>query len=181
MHGLIFHELNKYIKEKADYTTRKQIWKDAGVEGKVYFVTQIYPDQEIQAIVKASVNLLNISQEELLEGFGKFIVPDLLSVYKSVIPSHWKTLDILEHTENTMHKSVRFKDPNADPPKLICQRVNENEVIIDYSSERRMSDLGVGIAKGIAEFFQETIEITKKQVQKDGKDIVEIRIKKIEE
>ena len=91
--------------------------------------------------------------------FGAFIVPSLLSLYKPLVKKDWKTLDLIEHTEETIHKVVRLQNPGAAPPALIVKRLSPREVVITYTSQRKMCGIAKGIAKGIAAHFHEKITI----------------------
>ena len=50
-----------------------------------------------------------------------------------------------------------MKDPGADPPHLATKRLGPDEVLLVYSSPRKMSALAVGISKGLGKLFNETI------------------------
>jgi len=81
-----------------------------------------------------------------------------MSVYKPFVKPEWKTLDMIEHTENNIHRAVRLRDPLAVPPRLKVRRVSPSEVVVIYESERRMCALAKGIARGVATYYGERIE-----------------------
>jgi len=51
----------------------------------------------------------------LLEDFGALSRRILIDMYWALIEPEWKTLDLLEHTEEAIHKVVRLKNPGAQP------------------------------------------------------------------
>ena len=86
--------------------------------------------------------------------------PDLLQFYGSQLDPAWKTLDLIENTEETIHKVIRRRNPGAKPPKLTCERTGPREVIVRYSSSRRMCGLAKGICRGLGAHFAEPVEVS---------------------
>lgn len=165
MHGIIFNQFQKYTRDLAGPSAWLKLLASQGLSRKIYLPTQIYPDEELITLVVGIASQEQKSVEQVLEDFGQFIVTDLLKVYSTMIRPEWKTLDVLEHTENTMHKAVRHSDRAATPPELLCTRVSAREVVIDYSSRRKLSSLGVGIIKGISAYYGETTSIQVRHYQ----------------
>jgi hypothetical protein len=97
--------------------------------------------------------------DAILQDFGAFIVPDLLGMYGSLLAKTWKTLDVIENTEDTIHRIVRIRNPGAKPPELRCERSSAEEVVIHYTSARKMCGLGKGIVLGLAKHYGEAISI----------------------
>jgi len=159
MHGIIFSELQKYAEKKLGAGAWKKLVTEAGLGTRTYLVTSSYPDAEAVALITTASRLTNLPVPAILEDFGAFIVPSLLSIYKPLIKKDWKTLELIEHTEETIHKVVRLQNPGAAPPALIVKRLSPREVVITYSSQRKMCGIAKGIAKGIAAHFHETIAI----------------------
>ncbi|MBS1952350.1 MAG: hypothetical protein OJF59_001962 [Cytophagales bacterium] len=164
MHGIVHQQLNKFLKTLADTDTINSIYKEAGVFGKFYDATKHFADEELAAILTATCKKLNIGRDAALEEFGKFITPALLVTYKSFIKPEWKALDLLEHIENTIHKAVRASNPGALPPQLEIIRESANEVVINYTSPRKMQAFGIGIIKKIAEHYNEKIQIVQSAI-----------------
>lgn len=71
----------------------------------------------------------------------------------------WRTLDFLEQTEDTIHRVVRFRNPGAMPPELAVKRTGDHEVVILYTSQRKMCSVAKGIIRGVAKHYGDPIEI----------------------
>ncbi len=173
MHGIVFYQLNSFVVKTHGLTTWFELLERAGVPKKTYLPTQVYPDTELASLVKQASEITSQTVGAILEQFGEFIVPSMLRVYEGSIKPEWDLFDILENTEKTMHKAVRFADKRADPPKLVCIRLSTESVLIHYSSDRKMVELGIGIIKGLAKAKNEKINLFVTEVS-DGTDI-EIR------
>lgn len=160
MHGKIFVELKKYVDTTFGGDTWNKLLVDAGVGGKMYMPITEYPDQEVVAIVGAAVRATGKDASEILESFGEFIAPALLEMYRTLIQPEWRTLDVIEHTEDHIHQVVRLKNPGARPPQLKAERISPDEVKLTYTSQRKMCAVARGIGKGVAAHYHEDITIT---------------------
>jgi predicted hydrocarbon binding protein len=178
MHGLIFTELQKYVMKKYDFATWQLLLLQSGLGDKLYLPTQVYPDKEVFGIVTTASKVTGLEVAVILEDFGKFLVPDLVKVFASFVKPEWKTLDMLENIENTIHKAVRAKEPQATPPKLVCKRIASNKVEIIYTSNRKICPLAIGLIKGVAEHYDETIRITEPTCMLRGDDQCKILVEK---
>lgn len=163
MHGIIFKELQRYVSKSFGLPAWYGLLTGAALDQQLYLPTQNYPDAQLTALLNGVANLRGQPVPDTLEDFGTFLVPNLLQVYGSMIQPRWRTLDLLEHTEHTMHRVVRHASYAATPPRLLCTRTGPGEVVVHYYSERNLSSLGVGIIRGLARYYGENVRITKNQ------------------
>jgi hypothetical protein len=159
LHGIIHAELKKYVETRHGAAAWKACLEAAALGNKIYMPINSYPDEEAIAIVTAASDLTHTPVEQLLEDFGEFISPDLLSMYRSLIRPDWKTIQLLLHTEETIHRVVRSKNPGAEPPKLQFEQLGPNQLKFYYNSPRRLAALAKGIIKGVAKHYGETVLI----------------------
>jgi hypothetical protein len=160
MHGLIFGELKKYVEARFGTEVWNEMLKEAGLEWRFYNHVQEYPDEEIVRIVSAACRATKRSSATILEDFGEFIAPDLLSMFRPMIRPEWRTLDLICNSEAVIHQVARIQNPGATPPILSCHRQNGYEIVIFYASPRRMCALAKGIIRGIARHYGEAVSIT---------------------
>lgn len=179
MHGLILSELKRFSEAGNGNGTWEKLLHDAGLPNRTYVMGQTYPDAEVAALVGAAARHRGSDVQTVLEQFGEFIAPTLMTVYKPFIKPEWKTLDMLEHTENNIHRAVRLRDPVAVPPRLQVRRVSPMEVVVIYESERKMCALAKGIARGVAKHYGEQIEINDLTCMLKGQPSCTIAIKLI--
>ncbi len=97
--------------------------------------------------------------------------------HPSLLRKEWSTLDILEHTEETIHRVVRSQNPGADPPQLRCTRVGPEEVVISYASPRKMCGVAKGITRGIAKRRAENVAISESVCMLRGGPTCEISVR----
>lgn len=159
MHGIVHAELQKFVIDRHGRPAWEELLKQAGLASKAYAVSQHYPDSDVISLVTTASRMTGTPVGQLLEDFGEFIVPDLVDLYRPLLDTRWRTLEVLEHTERTIHRVVRLRNPGASPPELRCQRLSANEVRVSYNSARKMCALARGIIRGLAKHFQETVQI----------------------
>jgi hypothetical protein len=179
MHGIIFGELKQYVSARFGLPAWNELLVRAGIGPKLYLAIQEYPDAEVGAIVDAASSMTGMSQAAVLQDFGEFIGPKLVTMYRAYIRPEWRTLDVIEHTEERIHKMVRLQHNGARPPYLTTTRRSGDELVIHYASERRLCPLAKGIALGIARHYEETIEITDLTCMYRGAATCELLVKAI--
>jgi hypothetical protein len=159
VHGIVFGELKQYVAARLGADAWDGLLAGAGIGPKLYLAIQEYPDQELGAILEAAERQTGMSIPAILQDFGDFIGPHLVRMYRMYIQPEWKTLDVIEHTEERVHKMVRLQHRGARPPYLSTTRRSEDEIVVHYSSARRLCSLAKGIALGIARHYGETLEV----------------------
>lgn len=179
MHGTIFAELQKYVETKLGAQAWPTLLKEAGLGDRTYMPLEEYPDGEAVALVSTASRITSQQIPAILEDFGEFIAPDLLEMYWALIQPEWKTLDVIEHTERAVHEVVRLKNPGAKPPYLQAKRVGPDEVILTYTSPRKMCKIAEGISKGLARFFKERIAIEQTSCMSRGDASCVIRVRRL--
>ena len=159
MHGLIFSEIKKYVDTKLGGDTWKQLLNDTGLSSRVYTNVQVYPDAEAVAIVSAASKRTGTPAAAILEDFGQFISSDLLGMYPALIRPEWKTLEVLENVEDTIHSVVRARQSGAQPAQLSSKRSGPSQIMLTYNSPRKMCPVAKGIITGLGQHFHQRLSI----------------------
>ncbi len=177
MHGIIFAELKKYVDTKFGGDTWNTLLKDSGMWPRAYLIVQEYPDQEAVALVSSASKMTGKPVPAILEDFGEFVAPALVNMYSSLIKPEWKTLDLIGGTEEVIHRVVRMKNRGAKPPELKCRRPGPDEVVITYSSPRKMCAVAKGVAKGVAKYYKERVRVMETSCMLAGSPSCQISVK----
>ncbi len=175
MHGIIHAEIKKFVEKKFPEGTWQTLLNEAGLTDKIYQPNSSYPDAEAVAIVSAASKLTGIPADAILEDFGEFLVPDLVSMYRWLIKPEWKTIEMLMHTEESIHRVIRLKDPNLSPPQLRFEQISPNQLQLHYNSPRKMISVAKGIIKGVAKNFNQKVEMSEKK-NKDDSIVLTIKV-----
>ena len=172
MHGIVFSQFIKYVRETHGLDTLQVILEDSGFENKKFEITESHPDEQLEKMIASTGKHLNVSRDSLLESLGEFIAPNLLEIYSPFIEKEWDAMDLLENIESTIHRTVRMRDPKADPPKLTIERVGTDKIVINYFSQRKMIHFGIGIIKAIGTQYETKLSINKTDF--DDKQVLEV-------
>ena len=159
MHGIIFAEFKKFVQASLAPGSWERMGERAGITRLSNLASEVYPDEELVALVTAAVDLSGVPAPTLLEQFGEFIVPDLLKVYGGFVNRRWTALDLLANTESVIHRAVRLRDPLATPPELRIDRLTPSQVVVTYTSPRRLCAVAKGIMRGVARHYKENLTI----------------------
>lgn len=178
MHGIIHVELQRFVIARHGRAVWQDLLREAGLGTKAYLISQQYPDSDILALVTRAAAATGTTVPTMLEEFGEFIVPDLIDMYRPLLKTEWRTLDLLEHTEKTIHGVVRLRNQGAAPPRLRCRRVGPEEIHLSYDSERKMCAVARGIIRGLAKHFGETVSIVESACIHRGAPSCEMSIRR---
>lgn len=177
MHGIFLTHFKKYVESLIGGTTAwDNLLKEEKIPKKIYMPISEYPDEEMFMLLDAIEKKTQTPASVILEDFGTYLVPSLFKMYKEMIKPQWKTLDLIENTEQTIHKVVRIKNPGAHPPKLECKRMSPHEIFFTYRSQRKMCALAKGIMLGIASHYHERIKIAEKSCMNEGDSVCEMSV-----
>ena len=177
MHGIVFDQLREFT--LAGYGPDAWDQMLASVRGRtVYYVSEDYPDEELEQLVRRATTLTGRPRNDLLLDFGGFIVPGLLKLYGVLLDPKWDLLEVLENIEGTIHRVVRLRHPGARPPYLRTVRSGPDEVSVLYNSPRRMCALGIGIIQGLQTHYGERINITEETCMHKGDELCTIAVRR---
>ncbi|WP_137895695.1 heme NO-binding domain-containing protein [Ramlibacter sp. 2FC] len=160
MNGIFPIEIRKFVEARLGEQAWPEIVRSAEVRPRLYVPVADYPDQEIAALLSAVSARTGDPIPVILEAMGEFIVPDLISMVPTFIRPGWKTLDMIANTEEAIHEVLRHAGTNTNPPKLMCRWAGSHEVVVTYTSPRKMCTLAKGIIRGIAKYYGEQVAIT---------------------
>lgn len=177
MHGIIFSELRKYVDTRLGSDGWNSLLSRADLGKRMYLPIQDYPDADMVALVGAAAEVTGLPQEEILEDFGEFIAPSLLGLYRTLVQPEWKTLDLLENTEQTIHSVVRARNPGAKPAQLQAVRIAPDVVDLTYNSDRGLCAVAKGILRGIAAHYGEALTIRETECMHQGADACRMEVK----
>ena len=151
--------LKRYVQTQYDHSTWGKLMELSGLNDVEVDHKTVCPNQHVYDLVGHAAEMTGLSAGELHEKFGEYLVPDLMYMYQKLVKPEWKALDMIEHTEATMHKQVRHEHAGHTPPVISVKLLVTNKLTIDYVSSRRMSGLAVGTVRGLAVYSDEADRI----------------------
>lgn len=158
MVGTIYLAFKNFVITHFDYQVMEKTFKNARYSPDHFAVMGVYPADNLHKLLESLSNEVMHDKKELLEDFGYFMAPKLHKMYHHLVDPSWKTREFLLHTEEVIHKVVRAKNPHANPARLHFTTVDSQRLLLDYDSKNNMSEFGIGIIRGIADYYGETVE-----------------------
>ncbi len=160
LHGMVHAEFRQHAMGLVGHARWKALLDEAGLPSQPPRLSQRYPDVDLGAAVGLLAGATNSTASRVLHDFGRALFPTLIAIYGDLVPSAWRALDLIEHTEEVIHRAVRLQDASAAPPRLQSMRVSPAEVRVLYSSARRLCSLAHGLLEGVGAHFDEPLQIT---------------------
>lgn len=169
MHGVILSNFKHYLVEGYGSETWRELAASAGLSGKTFVPVAMYPDHELEALLEAAEQATGLRRDDILEDFGEWVIGPLIGMYRAMIPADWNVVDFLLNMEQRIHQRiVRMKNPDAEPPHIQVTELRPRVVQINYRSARNMSAMALGCVRGVAQFFNEQVDVLEDQYGEDG-------------
>lgn len=178
MYGLVNKAIADMVRTKFDEATWQTIRQKAAVEDETFLSMEGYPDDVTHRLVKAGSEVLGLSPAEIMQAFGEFWVEftaqegygELLDMSGEDLPEFLQNLD-------NMHARVGVSFPKLKPPSFESIEVDDNELTLEYRSERKgLAPMVVGLVRGLGNRFDTDVEVTQTQHREQGADCDEFLI-----
>jgi hypothetical protein len=178
MKGIVFTEFLEMVEEKFGYEVVDEIISKSELKSNgVYTSIGTYASKEMVSLVNHLHQKTQIDLNVLYEVFGEYLFNSLMRAYGHMFVDITDSFQMLKAVDQHIHVQVVKLYPDAELPKFEVDQLDDKTLKMIYSSERRMSDLAVGLIKGCLKHFNENAHISKRPLVDDGK-IVEFIIVK---
>jgi len=177
MKGMIITEFIDMVEEKYGLEVVDDLITSSDLKTRgVYTSVGTYDYTDFLKLVNKLSQRINVKVPDLLIDYGKELFKVFVKKYNFLFKNYDCTLDFLEGVNLHIHVEVSKLYPDAEFPKLIFNRISEDSMVLMYESERKLSNFGIGLIYGCAEYFNEKVSIDA-QDQSGGKgEKVEIKI-----
>jgi hypothetical protein len=126
-----------------------------------------YDHAELVRLVTALSNATGLSTSELIYMFGEQLFQRFSINYPALVDDAPTAFEFLSRIDGVIHVEVRKLYPDAELPKLECERPAPGELSILYSSPRGFGDLAAGLIAGCIKHFNEPIRVTRTNLEKE--------------
>lgn len=145
--------------------------------GGVYTSGAQYEDSELINMVVLLSEQTGIAVDDLIESFGTYVF-DILYKNSGVDVSSIDNLkDFLLAIDNVIHVEVQRLYPNAYLPKFEYEEGNDGDLIMYYSSKRKLCAVSVGLIKGASIKFKEPVTISHPECMHHGAEKCKLIVK----
>ncbi len=172
MKGIVFNILEALIVEKFGDETMEEIYANVQFSGDVlpFIVPETYPDSDLYAMVGFLSKKTSIPVDDLIFEFGKFMFPVFYNKYPIFFENIDSPIEFLKSVNDIIHVEVKKIFEEATPPLVTVKQIKENQIVLNYQSERKLCRLLEGLLEGLASHFKKEIFYAHKACMKNGED-----------
>lgn len=179
MKGIVFTEFLEMVEQKFDYAMVDNLLNTTELESEgIYTSVGTYNYTEMVNMVVNLSERTNIPVPDLLRVFGKYLFQSFTKMYGHWISNAPDGFSFLELIHNYIHIEVKKLYPDAELPHFETEKINDNTLIMTYTSIRKMADLAYGLIDGCMEHFGEKVVISQISLNEDGSKTKFVIIKK---
>ena len=178
MKGIVFTEFLELVENEFGLEVVQQIIDECELEtAGVYTSVGTYSHKDMFKMVGKLSEIKGIPVPALLTVFGEYFFTTLKIKYP-VFVEKTNLFSFLNSIDQYIHPEVLKLYPDAELPEFTTEIKSENEMILNYLSSRKMSDVAIGLIKGAANHFKENVDVVKISEENDGQ-IVMLKVNKI--
>jgi hypothetical protein len=168
MKGIIFTEFLELVETTFGYGVANALLEGCDLpSGGAYTAVGTYDHVEVLTLVGQLQKLTGIPASELLEVYGKYLFPKLADQMTSMSLSFDGSLDLLCSIESIIHKEVLKLYPEAELPSFDIEKINPQEILMEYRSCRPFAHLAKGLIDGCAVYYKEKLSVSMKHLNTD--------------
>ena len=179
MYGLVNRAIEQLVLSLKGEAGWRGVCAHAGLAADGFVSMQTYDDDVTFRLVQSVSARLGLPPEQVLEAFGEYwITYTAEEGYGELMAAGGNNLREFLGNMNDMHARVETIFPQLRPPTIRVEDVSDTEYRIHYLSEREgLAPMVVGLVKGLAKRFGQSIEVMQVQFKADvnGEDVFTVR------
>lgn len=160
MKGTIVKCLEEVVKKNHGEEKWEDILEACGMDPyHIFSVMDDVPDEAIVAAIGKAAEIIGVSQQEVMDAFGvhwsAVYAPRVYEVYYEKATSTRQMLMAMAG----VHEQVTRRIENARPPKFTYEEHGPDGLRMTYASPRGMVALMPGLVRGMAQYFNEQVDV----------------------
>lgn len=176
MKGVVFNILEEMVIEKCGMSTWNDILQERSLDG-VYTSAESYPDEELFSLVETISQKTEIPMATLIGAFGEFLFDGLVKKHPVFTDSEDTLKGFLKSIHGVIHMEVRKLYENPSLPHFKYEDLSDNELLMRYTSPRKLCILAEGLIRGAANYYNAQIEIDHPVCMHKGDDHCDIIVR----
>ena len=172
MKGIVFTEFLEMVEKKFGYSTVDSIIQKSELPNDgAYTSVGTYNFSEMGALIHNLHKETNIPIQDLLEVFGAYFFNYLASNYSHFLERADGLFEFYNSIHNHIHVEVIKLYPDAELPAFETLSMTDNQMVLKYTSARKLGDFAKGLLTKSAEHFDENVTVESKGINESGTQI----------
>lgn len=160
MQGSIYTAFSDMIIEKMGMAQWNELLDKTAPESQGFYTSgEQYADSELINMVVLLSEKTGTCVEALVEAFGEYLFEKLYQKSPADVSNITHLRDFLLAIDGVIHVEVQRLHPNAYLPKFEYADGPNGELIMYYSSKRKLCHASIGLIRGAAKHFAQRIDI----------------------
>ncbi len=173
MKGVVFVGFFELVEKEFGYEMVDKLIDSCNLDSDgIYTSVGTYDHSEMVQLVTKLSEFSGIGVPDLLNTYAKYFGKTHLRKYESFYQEATDTFSFLESIDGHIHVEVKKLYPEAELPKFSTNKLSDNKLELLYSSKRKMGDFAEGLILDTADYYNEKIEIQKKNIEEDGSQVL---------
>ncbi|NNE73886.1 MAG: heme NO-binding domain-containing protein [Acidimicrobiales bacterium] len=175
MKGIIFNAVEEAVVDLHGPDVWDELLDRAGVDG-AYTALGTYPDEDLFGLVGAASALTGDTAANVQRVLGRHCLPVMVRQVEELVQPDMDVFDFLASVHDIIHVEVRKLSPDANPPSIASERIDEETLQLRYRSDRGLPALAEGLILGSGDHFGQPVEIEiRNDLADDGETVFRVR------
>ncbi|WP_105169898.1 heme NO-binding domain-containing protein [Pseudoalteromonas sp. T1lg23B] len=168
MKGIIFRGLEELVVQAYDISVWEKLLEKHAPEDRVYVSAKNYPDEELFALAQEVALVVDKPLSDILRTFGEFLFAYLTQKHSEILLQFKDFSSLIMGIDTVIHAEVAklYHEPNL--PQIRCEKINENNILMFYRSNRKLCFCAEGLINGAAAFYQMNVNIDHQKCMHEG-------------
>ncbi len=179
MKGIIFNLLEDYITSRSGEEAYERLLARCTLrteEPLLMVAPGTYPDEDFHEIVSSAAAAAGIPEADFHRDFGRFAIPKMAERYPDFFAPFHHPKDFLKFLGMVHLVEVKKLYKDARVPDFTCQDTGPSELVLHYTSRRKLCYLVEGLIEGVAAFYGVRTTYRQALCQRRGDRTCEFRI-----
>ncbi len=177
MKGMVFNIFSDLVTDSFGWETWDQLIEQTQPESEaIYTSGDVYPDEELVAYVTALSKITGASAPELIRAFGKYMMHKFKGIHPEFLEGQ-TAKSFLSSVHDVIHVEVKKLHPDSLLPTFEFEDPADDKLVMIYTSQRKLCPLAEGLIDGVAEVFDQPIEISHPQCMHDGAESCRLELR----
>ncbi|WP_018141781.1 heme NO-binding domain-containing protein [Thioalkalivibrio sp. ALJ7] len=158
MKGVVFNVLEEIVTEHYGTDTWEDLLDHAKLSG-AYTSLGNYDDTDMLKLVEAASATTGMDEATCLRWIGREMLPRFESIYPGVFEDYPDTIALLRALNDVIHPEVTKLYPGAIVPIFHYHKVAEDQLMMEYDSQRQLCSLAHGLMLGAGDRYGQTLRV----------------------